>query len=77
LNSASTAPYFQNVEMFNDVRLILERAGRESAQSGASAMDSLHLAAAHFLKADVLITTEKPTRSIHRSTLAKVVSLFD
>jgi len=33
--------YFQRAVMFNDVRLILERASRESAKSGVSAMDSL------------------------------------
>jgi hypothetical protein len=39
-------------------------------------MDALHLAAAHLLKADELITTEKPGKSIHRSSLVKVVYLF-
>ena len=39
-------------------------------------MDSLHLAAAHLLKADEFITTEKPNKSIHRSSLVKVVYLF-
>jgi len=39
-------------------------------------MDSLHIAAAHLLKADEFITIEKPTRSIHRSSLVKVVYLF-
>ena len=68
--------YFQRATMFNDVRLILERASREAARSGVSAMDSLHLAAAHLLKADEFITTEKPNKSIHRSSLVKVVYLF-
>jgi hypothetical protein len=31
--------YFQRAVMFNDVRLVLERASRESARSGVSAMD--------------------------------------
>jgi hypothetical protein len=39
-------------------------------------MDSLHLAAAHLLKADEFITTEKPGKSIHRSSLVKIVYLF-
>ncbi len=68
--------YFQRAVMFNDVRLILERAGREAARSGVGAMDSLHLAAAHLLKADELITAEKPNKSIYRSSLVKVVYLF-
>ena len=50
--------------MFDDVRLILERASRESALSGGNARDSLHLAAAHLLKADVFITTEKRGKSL-------------
>lgn len=62
--------------MFNDVRLIRERASRESARSGINAMDSLHLAAAYLLRADEFITTENPRKSIYRTTLVKVVYLF-
>jgi len=43
--------YFQSTAMFNDVRLILERAGHEAARSGVGAMDSLHIAAAHLFVA--------------------------
>lgn len=39
-------------------------------------MDSLHIAAAHLLKADAFITTERPNKSIYRSSLVKVVYLF-
>ena len=68
--------YFRRAAMFNDVRLILERASREAARSGVSAMDSLHLAAAHLLGAHEFITTENPRRSIYRSKLVKVVHLY-
>jgi len=68
--------YFQRAAMFNDVRLILERASREAAHSGVSAMDSLHLAAAHLLRADEFLTIENPRKSICRSRLVKVVYLF-
>ena len=68
--------YFQNAVMFADVRLILERAGREAAKSGLSAMDSLHIAAAHLLKADEFITTENPRKSIYRTSLVEVKYLF-
>jgi predicted nucleic acid-binding protein len=68
--------YFRHAVMFNDVRLILERASRESAKSGVSAMDSLHLAAAHLFRADEFITTENPQKSIYRTTLVKVKYLF-
>ena len=40
-------------------------------------MDSPHVAAAHLLKAHEFITTERPTKSIHRSSLVKVVYLFN
>ena len=39
-------------------------------------MDSLHIAAAYLLDADEFITTEKPNKSIHRSSLVKVIYLF-
>jgi len=68
--------YFQCAVMLNDVRLILERASRESAKSGVSAMDSLHLAAAYLLKADEFITTETPQKSIYRTSLVNVTYLF-
>ena len=68
--------YFQRAVMFNDVRLVLERASRESASSGVGAMDSIHIAAAHLLKADEFITTEMPKKSIHRTSLVKVIYLF-
>jgi hypothetical protein len=68
--------YFQRAVMFNDVRLILERAGRESAKTGVSAMDSLHLAAAYLLRADEFITTETPQKSIYRTSLVNVTYLF-
>lgn len=68
--------YFRRATMFNDIRLILERAGREAARSGINAMDSLHIAAAHLLDADEFITTEKPGKSIYRTSLVNVVYLF-
>ena len=40
-------------------------------------MDSLHFANAHLLKADEFITTEKPNKSIHRSSHVTVVCLFN
>jgi hypothetical protein len=68
--------YFQRATMCDDVNLILERAGREAARSGINAMDSLHIAAAHLLKADEFITTEKPGKSIYRTSLVPIVYLF-
>jgi len=68
--------YFRRAVMTNDLKLILGHGFREAARAGVGPMDALHLASAHLLKADEFITTEKPTKSIHRSSLIKVVYLF-
>lgn len=68
--------YFRRAVTTHDLKLILGHGLREATKSGAGPMDALHLAAAHLLKADEFITTEKPGRSIHRSSLVKVVYLF-
>ena len=49
--------YFNAAEWFRDLARI-EAAAIEAAKSGLAAMDALHLAA-HFLKADEFITTER------------------
>jgi predicted nucleic acid-binding protein len=68
--------YFRRCLMLNDLKLILRHASKESARSGVGAMDSLHLAAAHLLRADLFITTEKPSRSVYRSSLVNIVYLY-
>lgn len=68
--------YFRRTVMTNDLKLILGHGFMEAASSGVGPMDALHLAAAHLLKANEFITTEKPGKSIHRSSLVKVVYLF-
>jgi hypothetical protein len=39
-------------------------------------MDALHVAAAFLLKADELVTTEKPGKPMYRTALAKVRWLY-
>jgi hypothetical protein len=68
--------YFRRASFCDDLKSILNQAGKEAAKSGINAMDSLHIAAAHLLDADEFITTEKPGKSIYRSSLVKVVYLF-
>ena len=68
--------YFRNAEWFHDSSAIVELARKECAKSGLNAMDGLHVAAAHLLRADEFVTTEKPTKSIYRSALVKIVYLF-
>lgn len=68
--------YFKNAAWFRDVDKIEVAAQMEAAKAGLGAMDALHLAAAHLSRADEFVTTEKPNRAIHRSSLVKVVYLF-
>jgi predicted nucleic acid-binding protein len=69
--------FFAGAIFAKDLKAILTLAEKEAAASGVGSMDSLHIAAAHLLNADEFITTEKPRKSIHRSSLVKVIYLFD
>ena len=68
--------YFGRAVFCDDLKLILSHAGKESAKSGVGAMDSLHVAAAYLLDADEFVTSEKPGKSIYRTSLVKVIYLF-
>ena len=61
---------------YREVDKIEVAAQTEAAKAGLGAMDALHLAAAHLSRADEFITTEKPNKAIHRSSLVRVVYLF-
>jgi predicted nucleic acid-binding protein len=69
--------YFRNATWYRDVARIEAVAQEEATKAGLGAMDALHLAAAHLSRADEFITTEKHPKAIHRSTIVKVVYLFD
>src|SRR3974390_2026568 len=64
--------YFRRAVFCDDLKSILNQARRESARPGINAMDSLHIAAAYLLKADEFVTTEKPGKSIYRTSLVNV-----
>jgi predicted nucleic acid-binding protein len=68
--------FFHNAIWCRELDKIEAAARAEAASSGLGAMDALHVAAAHLMDAHELITTEKPARSIHRSSLVKVIYLF-
>ena len=68
--------FFARAVVATDIKAILTLGEKAAANSGVGSMDSLHIAAAHLLKADVFITTERPNKSIYRSSLVKVVYLF-
>ena len=69
--------YLRNAIWYRDVARIEAVAQTEAAEAGLGAMDALHLAASSLSRADEFITTEKPSKPIHRSTIVKVVYLFD
>lgn len=69
--------YFRAAMFVRDLEAIQRLAVEEASRSGAGAMDALHLAAAALSEAELFITTEHPRKSIHRSSLVRVVYLFD
>jgi hypothetical protein len=62
--------------MARSLKALLTLAVDEAARSGVGPMDALHLAAAHLLNADEFITTERPRKSIYRTSLVNVIYLF-
>ncbi len=68
--------YFRDAEWFRDLGKIEAAAQIEAAKAGLAAMDALHLAAARLSGADEFVTTERPGKPLYRSTLIKIVYLF-
>ena len=68
--------YSNAAAWFRDLDKIEAVAQVEAAESGLAAMDSLHLAAAYLSRAEEFVTTERPRKPIHRSSLVTVVHLF-
>ncbi|UKO96373.1 type II toxin-antitoxin system VapC family toxin [Nostoc sp. UHCC 0870] len=58
-----------------DLEQISQDAYQLSSLYGLAAMDALHVAAAIWLKADELITTEKPTKPMHRVKKIQIISI--
>jgi hypothetical protein len=68
--------YFAKVsDWIKDVESIVRIADAEAENSGLSAMDALHIAAAYLAEADVLYTLEGPGKPICRTSLVRVVSI--
>jgi len=59
-----------------DLAAIVAAAESEASTYGVEAMDALHIAAAANVSAAEFITTEKPTRSIHRARSIRVVTIY-
>ena len=69
--------YFNAAGWYRDLETIEATARTEAAKSGLAAMDALHVAAAHLSGADEFITTERPEKPIYRSSLVRIVYLFE
>jgi predicted nucleic acid-binding protein len=55
---------------------IAAAAYQEACNLGLAALDALHLAAAQAVGATEFVTTEKPDKPIHRTTLISMVSIY-
>jgi hypothetical protein len=77
LEKAFYDEYFNAAEWCREFHKIEDLAQIEAARLGLAAMDALHLAAAHLLRADEFITTERPEKPIYRSLLVDILYLFE
>jgi len=59
----------------NELEKTLELAQKLASENGLGAVDALHVAAAISINADELITTEKPSKPMHRITQVQVISI--
>jgi len=68
--------FFQRVARWATVDdELAESALKIAAVAGLGGMDALHLAAAHQTGCEEFVTTEKPSRAIHRSRLMHIRSI--
>lgn len=67
--------YFRHAEWLNKTSSIVDEAVEISTRSGVGPMDSLHVAAAALMQADLLVAAEKPGKSIYHADSVPVVYL--
>ncbi len=60
----------------NELEKIVESAQKLASDFGINAIDALHVAAAISVNVDELITTEKPSKPMHRVTQIRVISIY-
>jgi hypothetical protein len=53
----------------------LKSVARKRSVIGIAVIDALHVAAAHLSRCAALVTTEKPTKPIFRTSLVRVVGI--
>jgi predicted nucleic acid-binding protein len=64
------------VEWCRDWEQMEAIAEQEARKHGLGALDALHVAAAHLLGADELVTTEGPHKPVHRTQRVRIVYLY-
>ena len=67
LELSSYEAFFLQAEWESDAQRILDAGTELAAQYGLGPLDALHAAAAVLLRADALVTVEKPGKSIYRA----------
>ncbi|MGA3203068.1 MAG: hypothetical protein ABSF12_11320 [Bryobacteraceae bacterium] len=67
--------YFGHANMYGGLDRTFEIAAPDAKRHGIPVVDALHVAAANLSRCAALITTEKPTKPLFRTSLVKVVSL--
>lgn len=60
--------YFKHAQCYGDLDRIFEIGQPEAIKHGIPVIDALHVAAANLARCRILITTEKTTRPIFRTT---------
>ena len=68
--------FAMNIRCIPPSSALMAFAMEEAIQTGMSGVDALHVAAAVFAGATELITNEKNTKPIHRTTKVKIISIF-
>jgi len=68
--------YFANATWARDLGAIFDHGFEIADHDGVGPMDSLHVAAAKLLKADELVTVERPGKSIYRARGVRVRYLY-
>lgn len=67
--------YLVRCERVLNLERVCALAEEEAQRCGLPPLDALHVAAAHLLQADELVTAERDDHPIHRATLVTVVPL--
>jgi len=67
--------YFSHANCFEDLDRMFEIGGKEAMRHGIAVVDALHVAAAHLSRCAALVTTEKATKPMFRTSLVRVVGI--